>query len=439
MKNRILSVFLALAMLLLTTACAKPAPQGDAPAPGNSAAPADEIIEINILWQQEITEVFMNEAIAKLEGKHPNVKVNLEISPQAYSEITNRLASGKAPDIFFSWHSDVDYYAMMKEGLLNPVDSFLELDTIEEGGKLSDRINKLGVSQGEYDGSHYMLPITQFLAANFYNKAAFADMGVEPKLDNIADFKETCAKIKATGKADPIIYAGAYPFMVVDAMLYPMIYTKDPQAVADINAGKAGAWSAPAVVECVKEWESLIKEGYVTKNSLAMDHIQSQIEFINNRAAVVPVGTWLEGEMTDQWPDGFELTPFFAPSMGSAKPATVAIMEYMIFPKQADDTKLPYVGELVREFYSEANALRCLKETGAVMALDKLSDDMNALLPASVSATYKLVENADTCVPAYKITNKALLTECNNAINALTAGDMTAEEFCAAMDMAQGA
>lgn len=65
--------------------------------------------------------------------------------------------------------------------------------------------------------------------------------------------------------------------------------------------------------------EEMRDAGYIDKNSLAMDHIQSQIDFIGNKDAFVPSGSWLEGEMEGQWPQDFQLSPMYAPGEDSER------------------------------------------------------------------------------------------------------------------------
>ncbi len=439
MKKRIIAIMLSLVLVLAFTSCtATPSSDGtsetepDAQTESNDSAANEEEIVIDILWQQEITETFMQEPIKALEEKYPNVTVNLEVSPEAYSEINNRLASGNAPDIFFSWVSDVDYYGMANEGLLYSVDDFLNMQTLEEDQTMKERITSFGVERGNFDGSHYLLPVTKFLAINFYNDNLMSELGVEPDFSTYDKFVNACDTIAQTGEISPVIYSGVYSFMPLDGFLYPMIASADPAAMEAINNEEPGAWINPTVVETVEKWEELITSGYVTENSLPMDHIQSQIEFINDRAAFIPVGTWLEGEMAGQWPEDFALTPFLAPAMGDNGQYAVQITEYMILPKQEDDSALPYVYELLRELYSYEMAENNLATTGGIPAFETLTDNMTEMLPQSVAAAYALEPNLT--YPDNRIKNKDMLVAGNNGINALTSGDMTALEFCEEME-----
>ncbi len=429
-----ISLILVGALTLTLAACGKSAAEPAAPAnsSGEGAGTGKDIV-IDILWQQEVTEPFMDYAVAKMQEKYPDITINLNISPEAYSEINNLMASKNAPDIFFSWASDVDLYGMYKDGMLNPVDDVLAMNTAEGDETLKDRLLQAGLDLGNWEGSHYLLPLTQYVAANFYDNAFLAAQGIDPAaLATMDGFKAACAQLHSEG-VTPMVYGGAYAFMVHDSFIYPLIVSKDPAAAEALNKGEKGAWMNPSVVAAVEEWQKLVDAGYVTPNSIAMDHIQSQIEFINHKAAFIPVGTWLEGEMGDQWPEGFELMPFAVPTE-DGKPVFTPIIEVMILPKQATDANLPYVAELLQYFYSQENAAKCLEETGALMAFQNVSEEMKAMLPGSVQATLALQQNAVSSVASYRLTNKKLFAEITNAVNALSVGEIDAKAFCERLD-----
>ena len=77
------------------------------------------------------------------------MEINLETNAEAYSTIRNLLNIGEAPDIFYSWISDVDYYGFAEEGLLYPVDDLLDqqnyeaINTNESGAWTSDAVKEV--------------------------------------------------------------------------------------------------------------------------------------------------------------------------------------------------------------------------------------------------------------------------------------------------------
>lgn len=398
-----------------------------------SGAGTGDDVTISILWQQEVSEQFWELPLQQFKEKHPDVNVEFESNAKASEVIRNLLNVKKAPDIFFTWISEVDYYGFAEEGLLYPVDDILKEQNAEGTKTLSETVFSAGIELGDVDGQHYFLPTSKLVAGNFYSGKLFADKGwVAPKTWN--DFKDLSGQIKADGLT-PMIYAGAYPFMLADAFLVPMIYNLDSAAMEAINTNQPGAWKSPAVQEAVGRLQEMRDAGFIDKNSLAMDHIQSQIDFIGNKDAFVPSGSWLEGEMEDQWPDGFDLQPIYAPGETGQETATTAVVECMILPKQENDQKLDYIKELVTLFYAEENAKYVAEKTGFLIALEAQNEEVTNLLPASVQTMWKEADDNTTIIsPSYKVKYKAILAELNNCINALIQEEIDVPEFCERMD-----
>ncbi len=431
--KRLTALLLALCLMAGLSACT-----GSGKQENTAADPSG--MTINILWQEEDTYRFWELPLQKFAEKYPDVEVKLETNAEAYSAIRNLLNIGEAPDIFYSWISDVDYYGFANEGLLYPVDDVLAQQNYEETGTLGDTVFQAGVSLGELNGKHYFLPITKLVASAFYDQALFAENGWT-MAENWGTFSALCDQIAAAG-VTPLVYAGAYPFMTADALLMPMVYNLDPAAYDAINANTEGAWKSDAVRTAVGRFAGMVADGYVNPGSLSMDHIQSQIDFISHKDAFVSSGSWLESEMGDQWPDGFELTPLFAPAEdGMDKTSTTAVVECMILPKQADDAKMEYVKELLRMFYSEENAKYVSEQTGYLMALDKTSDEVLVNLPGSVQTIWNKIdaEKVEVISAPYKVKYKEVLNELNNCINALVQSEIDVDGFCERMDtVAQG-
>lgn len=395
---------------------------------------AGDEVTISIMWQQEVSEQFWDLPLEQFQEKYPDVKVEFESNAKASEVIRNLLNVKQAPDIFFTWISDVDYYGFAKEGLLYPVDDILKEENAEGTKTLEETIFNAGLQLGEVDGSHYFLPTSKLIAGNFYSGKLFADKGWEaPK--TWEEFNALCAAMKEDGEVTPVIYAGVYPFMLADAFLIPMIENLDPSTMEAINNNEAGAWKQPAAVEAVTRLQEMRDAGYIDKNSLAMDHIQSQIDFIGMKDAFVPSGSWLEGEMEDQWPDDFDLQPMYAPGEEEGKTSTTAVVECMVLPKQDDDSKLEYIKELVKLFYSEENTKAVAEKTGFMLATEEQTAEVMESLPASVQNMWNMVDDNLTIIsPSYKVRYKEVLNELNNCINALVQEEIDADGFCERMD-----
>lgn len=108
----------------------------------------------------------------------------------------------------------------------------------------------------------------------------------------------------------------------------------------------------------------------------------------------------------------------------------------MVLPKQEDDSKLEYITELLKLFYSEENQKYVAENTGFLLATEKAADGVMEALPASVQTMWNMVDeqNIEILTPTYKVRYKELLTELNNNINALIQEEIDADEFCSRMD-----
>lgn len=216
--KKIIALLLVLSQMAFLCACGGGGEENDADTEGK--------VVIDILWQEEDTYRFWEWPIEQFNAAHPDVEINLETNAEAYSTIRNLLNIGEAPDIFYSWISDVDYYGFVEEGLLYPVDDLLDQQNYEGTAKLSETIFQAGLELGELDGSHYFLPLTKLAAAGFYDNALFTEKNWT-MADNWEDFTALCQQISEDG-VTPLVYAGAYPFMTADALLMPMLYNIDP-------------------------------------------------------------------------------------------------------------------------------------------------------------------------------------------------------------------
>ena len=428
MKKRVVAILCAGALLAGLAGCGGSSSEGETAKGGDS-----EEMTISIMWQQEVSEQFWDLPLEKFQEAHPDVKVEFESNAKASEVIRNLLNVQEAPDIFYSWISDVDYYGFAEEGLLYPVDDILEEQNAEGTKTLGETIFSAGLEMGKIGDSHYFLPTSKLIAGNFYSGKLFQEKGWEvPK--TWEEYLALCGQIK-DGGVTPMIYAGVYPFMLADAFLVPMMYNLDPQSLEAINQNEPGAWKQPAVLEVIQRLEEMRDAGYIDKNSLAMDHIQSQIDFIGNKDAFVPSGSWLEGEMEGQWPQDFQLSPMYAPGEDSEKTSSTAVVECMVLPKQEDDKKLEYIKELVQLFYSEENAQYVAENTGFMLALEEQSDEVMSALPESAQEMWEMADDNVTILSAtYKVRYKEVLEELNNCINALIQEEINAEEFCERMD-----
>lgn len=391
---------------------------------------------VEIFWQQEVTEKFWDYPLKKFKEEYPGVTVNFVTNPKAGEVMKNRMASGDVPDIFYTWTFDFDFYTAIKDGLVNPVDDILKEKTVENDVTLGEKLLQPGLEIGYVDGKHYMLPVGMFLACNYYNGNVFKDNKYSiPKTWN--EYISLCENVAKNGKMSPIIFGGSdYPYNMADVLLLPTIYNIDKNAFDKIKKLEPGAWTQPAVLEAVKRLQALRDKGYLSKNSIALDHIQAQMEFINGKAATIPIGTWLEGEMEGQWPDNFDLQPFFTPAEDNGVPSVLSVVIHMILPKKNNSDNLKYDKELIKLFYSNENIEQSAAKSKYLIAVQQQNEKALSYLPKSAQAAWAMLKstNANIIIPTFEYAYAKFLPEYQNNLNALCSGQIDVNQFCQNME-----
>ena len=79
-------------------------------------------------------------------------------------------------------------------------------------------------------------------------------------------------------------------------------------------AGKRTFASIQGVSAAATQLRTIIKSGYILKGFQATDFTAAQLNFFQGRAAMILMGTWLEGEMKESIPPGFQLGTFPFPT-----------------------------------------------------------------------------------------------------------------------------
>jgi N-acetylglucosamine transport system substrate-binding protein len=106
----------------------------------------------------------------------------------------------------------------------------------------------------------------------------------------------------------------------------------------------------------------LLEKGYFQDGALGMTHTESQVEFLQGRAAMIPCGTWLEAEMIEQIPEGFRMRMMQIPAVNpDVDPAIVGtVVNYWMVPA---DAKNPELGaEYLKLLFSVPNCEKWVKE-----------------------------------------------------------------------------
>jgi N-acetylglucosamine transport system substrate-binding protein len=245
---------------------------------------------------------------------HPGSTVSVEPIQGVGEKLRPRFVGGNPPDVIDnSGAGNMDFGALVSEGQLAdlaPLMNALSLDT--PGKTVAETLFPKSQDSGVVDGTQYALNIAYSVAGIWYSSSLFAEKGwTYPK--TWPEMMDMCETVKSAGIA-PWTYQGKYPGYMVFGLLSGLIFKKGGvQPMVDIDNLVDGAWENAAVVDSIKEMYALAENGYIMEGTEGLNHTESQAEWLKGNAAFIPCGIWLENEMKDMIPEGFDMVIAQAP------------------------------------------------------------------------------------------------------------------------------
>jgi len=301
-------------------------------------------------WLVEISKNFVE--------KYPEYVIVLDGDPQLTNSLATKLESGKnLCDIFMPLNSAWENYAY--KGWLEPLD---DLYNTKPDGENRTNLEKMDEVYAEYssletkDGTHYyIMPWNNTVTGICYNVNMFKEYGWEiPTTTD--ELEELCNQIleDTNGKIKPFAYPGKiggyFDFIVstwwmqssgVDA--YKSFFDFESPSVYDQETEPAKGKLA-ACNEFIRFYS--MDKGYTISGSMSKDHITSQMDFINGKAAMIVNANWLETEMKENMDEDFVMGMMRVPYLSSAKTDGsgefikvnyVTAPDYILIPSQASN------------------------------------------------------------------------------------------------------
>ena len=255
---------------------------------------------------------YIEYAAKTFEEKFPNVKIKfryIEAGGSAYNDIIRAVLQGGDESEIYDWISSFptnERLQLIEAGKLEPQDEIWERPLFDRPElKLKDVIKLEQREVYDKDGHIYSLPSALIITGVYYNKKMFEDIGLEePKC--WSDFVEVCAKIKAQG-IYPMVMDGKHannyfsfgwgtvPFAVGGEKYREDVYHNRPDIYID-----------KPFITLLERLAEFAQKGYIHPGTVSFDHTQSQMEFLQGKAAMITNGTWIANEMKEVAPSDFK-------------------------------------------------------------------------------------------------------------------------------------
>jgi multiple sugar transport system substrate-binding protein len=224
---------------------------------------------------------------------NPNVKLDIvEFSADEYENtVTTQLAGKQNFDVVFI-KSIPTLANMIQQGMVQPLDSYMEADTSFDKTKYSGLIEQLGM-----DGKYYGVPFRKDNTLIYYNKDLFDAAGVAYPTDDMS-FQEYCdlAKKMTSGTGNDKVY-GAH-FHTWASNIYQ--YARRTEAYNAVDPT-----SYDSLIPLYEGALDLQANGDIQDyGSLKSSNIHYSGVFYNQQAAMLEIGTWFTNMMIENVGEG---------------------------------------------------------------------------------------------------------------------------------------
>ncbi|WGW12331.1 N-acetylglucosamine/diacetylchitobiose ABC transporter substrate-binding protein [Saxibacter everestensis] len=366
----------------------------------------------------------------------PDAEVKLTSTQKIQQTLQPRFVGGNPPDVVDNSGADqMDINALITDGVIADLSDLLDAPSMDDPAvKVRDALVPGVEVAGTYNGKLMALNYVYTVYGMWYNQKLFDDKGwTVPKTWD--DFMSVGDKIKSSGMA-PWTYAGKYPYYMAWPLVGLIFNAGGAETVEKLQTLAEDAWTADPVVKSAKAFQQVVDNGWVLSGTAGLDHVQSQQQWLDGKAAFIPCGSWIENEMKDSIPEGFEMAVAPMPSVGADDKSPYGSLyanagEPFIVAAKG---KNPAGGkEYLRAMLSKEGAQKFAEATNSLTALK------DAPLPSSAGAGLKSVQSVvkaagdNTTSLFYDVRYPKLWDDLGNALGQFMTGKIKADEFCEQM------
>ncbi|HEX5511184.1 MAG TPA: extracellular solute-binding protein [Actinomycetales bacterium] len=231
-----------------------------------------------------------------------DVKVSTLPTDTMRTVLQTQLRSGEGPDVF-SWGSGPGFGgALANAGLL--------YDLTDAYQKYDWKVYDWAKQRVTFNGKTYGIPGEMETVGIFYNKKIFDRLGIDQP-ESLSELATAAKRVKAAGLvplavSDKEGWEGGH---LLSMALSSAVGADGMKALLDGDK----SWDSPQVTSSLSLWDDYNKAGYLPKSPTSVDYDGATAMFYSGKAAMIPTGSWLVGEIDDNtsFPVGY--IPFPAP------------------------------------------------------------------------------------------------------------------------------
>lgn len=412
------------------------APAAEAPAaeaPAAEVAPADEAVTLKVwdIYVRPAEVAIMESMVASYQTQFPNVTVSREAKTMDDLKTTTALAlqSDDAPDVVMVNQGESDMGALVKAGLLLPLDKYAEQYGwfAKFPGSLV-RLNSWsddGARMGE--GSFYGQPQQAELIGVYYRKDIFAKYNIAVPT-TFAEFQTAIDTLKANGET-PIVFGDldGWPAIHIFSELQG-VYQADREWYDNFMfTNGAVDFDTPENLEAATTFQTWAQDGTILPDYAGIGYDDSWGLFSAGQGAMLITGSWLSGDLAAS-PYINDLGFFLVPPMEAGGYKLTVGGSGFAFAISAKCKNPDLAAEYINYMYSE-EAAKQLLAAGYLPIYPVATDSLPDGLLKDIANSWAVL-NANNSVGYYMDwVTPTMYDTISSSLQELLAGKVSAEEF----------
>jgi raffinose/stachyose/melibiose transport system substrate-binding protein len=273
----------------------------------SSQGASGSTIEVGVLYEAGSPFYEAYQRVADQVECDNDVSVDLIFAnTEARPKLQLRWRQDNPPDVDYVFNSgDRTSLHYVTDGQLLDLTSQMQDAEWDGGTSWADAILPAFRKFCQLDGKYYMSPESAVAVGLFYNGKLFDDKGFDPPA-TWSDLMDISESFRADG-ISPIAVTGTFqPYMGMwwDYLLLRQI---GPDAVMDVAYGDAKLADNPGFLTSANDLADLVEAEGFLDGFEGTDFTAAQASFFQGDAAMILMGSWLQGEMKASIPDDFDL------------------------------------------------------------------------------------------------------------------------------------
>ncbi len=398
---------------------------------GLGSAGAQQVEEPKLSGELKM-QVFTNESGAHSEAwtnvvtafeEATGIKVTLIMGSQVNTQYSAAWLAGESPaDIVWIAGNGIADEEMEKSGMFYDLTDFLAESTIYgTDAKISDKVNQAVIKS--YEGGIYRAPLMNSTQGMWYDARL-----IEKPPVNFDEYMQLAEDLEQDGIAG-MTYPGMYSDYLMWALIMPAVAAYGEEFFMQVAAGEPDTFLDPRFQAVMERYKQYCDAGHMLKGSVSADHTTSQLNWLNNKAGFITNGLWLEAEMAEYIPTGFQMRFCASPLIESSQKPTMVVHGNNL-AVSAKTENLENALTFLRFIYRDDVQLEFLSKYSYLSALKDLSYE-DAELTDVARSTLDYFTSDQVDVVNCNVSWSSLLNNTfKQVVNDIASGTMSVEQAC---------